>query len=155
MANFMRIFSSEPACPSPRGFTVGRAASRSPACSSRATSNSNFVIDEGSIITDEMILGIISRCCGRGDRIEILSPAVHESLNGIHGCTRTLRKCQIPLAPRAPSIHGTFETCCLQRAMSVIGVILLSGRDRVRIHRSQGLIGRLAYEHRSNRKFAV
>jgi hypothetical protein len=52
----MRIFSNEPACPSPRGFTVGRTASR--AGSSRATSNSNFVIDEGSIITDEMIRGI-------------------------------------------------------------------------------------------------
>jgi hypothetical protein len=51
----MRIFSNEPACRSPRGFTVGRTASRSRAGSSRATSNSNFVIDEGSIITDEMI----------------------------------------------------------------------------------------------------
>jgi hypothetical protein len=51
-------FSYEPACPSPRGFTIGSTASRSRAGSSRATSNSNFVIDEGSIITDEMIRGI-------------------------------------------------------------------------------------------------
>jgi hypothetical protein len=52
----MGIFSN--ACPSSRGFTVGRAASHSRAGSSRATSNSNFVIDEGSIIADEMIRGI-------------------------------------------------------------------------------------------------
>jgi hypothetical protein len=44
--------------PRREAFTVGRTASCSRAGSSRATSNSNFVIDEGSIITDEMIRGI-------------------------------------------------------------------------------------------------
>jgi len=77
----MRIFSNESACPSPRDLTAGRTASRGRAGSSRPTSNSNLVINEGSIITDEMIRGI-NKPVAVLHRIEILFPAVHEPLHG-------------------------------------------------------------------------
>ena len=38
---------------------------------------------------------------------------------------QTLRPSRAFLAPRAPSIHGTFRTCCRSRLMSAIGGILL------------------------------
>ena len=63
------------------------------------------------------------KCHARKERVFLVGTrsADHIRASGHSGCIQrpdtwlhpnASLKCQIPLAPRAPSIHGTFRTCC-------------------------------------------
>jgi hypothetical protein len=70
------------------------------------------------------------KCHARKERVFLVGTrsADHIRASGHSGCIQrpdtwlhpnASLKCQIPLAPRAPSIHGTFRTSCSWSAMSV------------------------------------
>ena len=72
------------------------------------------------------------KCHARKERVFLVGTrsADHIRASGHSGCIQrpdtwlhpnASLKCQIPLAPRAPSIHGTFETCRPFLTMSVVG----------------------------------
>ena len=72
------------------------------------------------------------KCHARKERVFLVGTrsADHIRASGHSGCIQrpdtwlhpnASLKCQIPLAPRAPSIHGTFETCRQLLTMSVVG----------------------------------
>src|SRR6187399_1043878 len=77
-------------------------------------------------------LGKPVKCHARKERVFLIGTrsADHIRASGHSGCIQrpdtwlhpnASPKCQIPLAPRAPSIHGTFETCSPAVAMSASG----------------------------------
>ena len=70
------------------------------------------------------------KCHARKERVFLVGTrsADHIRASGHSGCIQrpdtwlhpnASLKCQIPLAPRAPSIHGTFRTCRVALTMSV------------------------------------